>query len=200
MKLTVSILVLLTGSAAAEGVTLSPVAPHEAPNVVGSEAVCKDTNDRLRVSKTKLDGHEVQVLHQCGATDLGAELAFETKDGWRFFDGGLIAYQAGNMTDAPLHVSLLSETTSLAKLKSRKVLVHRVDTSHRAIRSDGTVESETRKSHVDVCAFDKDGGPSCGSAEVDCPETGCRAPEIIKDSLWLHAKGGRKKFTITNAK
>jgi hypothetical protein len=99
------------------------------------------------------------------------------------------------MSDAPLHVSLLGETTTVTKLKSRKVLLHRVDTAHRSIRSDGSVESEMHMSHVDVCAYDKE-VPSCGSAEVECPVTGCKAPEIVKGALWLHAKGGRKKFKI----
>ena len=168
MKLTVPILLLLTGSAAAEKVTLQPVAASKEPRVVGSQAVCKDENDFLRTSRTKLDGHEVLLLTDCARAH--SQIAFQTKDGWRMF----VTSPAGGFA-------------SIVKWKKRSLLLHRVDSY---------VSPDKSTSHVDLCAYDKDGAPSCGSAEVECPETGCRDPEIVKSALWLHAKGGRKRFPI----
>jgi hypothetical protein len=168
VKLTVLILVLLTGSAAAEKVTLQPIAASKEPRVVGSVAVCKGDNDFLRSSRTKLDGHEVLLLSDCAGAH--SQIAFETKDGWRMF----ATSPAGGFA-------------SILKWRKRNLLLHRVDRY---------VSPESSTSHVDLCAYGKDGVPSCGSAEVECPETGCRDPEIIKSALWLHAKGGRKRFPI----
>jgi hypothetical protein len=172
VKLTVPILLILTGSAAAEGVTLSAVPASSAPHVVGSEAVCKDTGDRLRITKTKLEGHEVEVLRTCAQAS--TRIAFQTKDGWTEYDAG--AGTTGR-----------HESTTFEKIGKRRFLVHRVDTY---------VSNESATSRFDLCAYDKSGAPQCGAVEVECPETGCQEPAILKGALWLHAKGGRKKFPI----
>ncbi|HUS31076.1 MAG TPA: hypothetical protein VMZ53_21345 [Kofleriaceae bacterium] len=169
MKRTVPILLLLCGSASADTLTLAPVPSASEPNVVGSKAVCKGDNDFLRVARTKLDGHEVLVLGDCAGTH--SYLALETKSGWTRF------------VSAPGWGSVTS-----TKLKKRDVLLHRIDTY---------VDQDKSTSRVDLCVYDdKAGTPSCGSAEVECPETGCREPEIIKGALWMHAAGGRKRFLI----
>ena len=168
MKLTVPILLLLTGSAAAEKVTLQAVPASNEPKVVGSQAVCKSDNDFLRIARTKLDGHEVLLLSDCARAH--SQLAFETKSGWHLFAS-----------------DPYGGTTSIVKVRKRNVLLHRADTYG---------DRDTSMTRVDLCAYDKEGAPACGSAEVQCPETGCRDPEIIKGALWLHAKGGRKRFPI----
>jgi hypothetical protein len=169
VKLTVPILLFLTGSAAAESVTLHDVAASSAPHIVGSEAVCKAADDRLRMQKLKLDGHEVQILRTCKAGS--SRIAFETKDGWRERVSG----PADGM-----------ELTSIVKIGKRRVLLHRMD---RRVSDDKTT------SRIDVCSY-KDDVPQCGVLEVECPETGCREPSVVKGALWLHAKGGRKRFPI----
>jgi hypothetical protein len=169
VKLTVLLLLALGGTAAGENLTLSAVPASAEPNIAGSAAVCKD-GDRLRlVSRMKLDGHEVQLLRECDGDH--EKLAFETKDGWREFDSGAIGG---------------SEQTTFSTLKKRRMLMHRIDTR----------DGDTSHSRVDLCGYDKSGAPQCGTASVECPETGCQEPTILKGALWLHAKGGRQRFPI----
>jgi len=160
---------VLVGSAHAENLTLSAVPSSSEPNIAGSAAVCKD-GQRLRlISRLKLDSHEVQLLRECDGDHV--KIAFETKDGWREFDSGPMGF---------------SESTTFTKVKNRRVLMHRVDTR----------DGDTSHSRVDLCGYDKAGVPQCGSASVECPETGCQEPSILKGALWLHAKGGRQRFPI----
>jgi hypothetical protein len=174
VKLTVSILMFLTGSAAAERLTLATVPATPAPRVVGSKAVCKDANDFLRMTRTKLDGHEVGILLECDQAH--TQIALETKDGWTRFASGAVG---------------MREITKITKFGKRRVLVHRIDT-----RVNDDAETHHDTSRFDVCTYDKADAPTCGSVEVDCPETGCQEPSFLKGALWLHAKGGRKRFPI----
>lgn len=170
VKLTVPLLLALTGSAAADNLTLSAIPSSAEPNIAGSAAVCKDGDHLRLVSRMKLDGHEVQQLRECDG-DHDEKFAFETKDGWREYDGGSIGG---------------SESTTFMTLKKRRMLMHRSDTR----------AGERATQRVDLCAYDKAGAPQCGSASVECPETGCQEPAILKGALWLHAKGGRQRFPI----
>jgi hypothetical protein len=166
------ILIFLTGTASAGTVTLSPVpATESVPSVVGSYAVCKDATVHVRVERLELQGHEVDVMRDCDQAHV--LIALQTKAGWTLYTGG-----------APG-----SEQSSFATVKKKRALLHRTDTS------TGSGDSLHVISRVDVCTYD-DSIPKCGAVSVECPETGCKAPEILKGALWLHAKGGRQKFTI----
>ena len=112
MKLTFSILVFLTSTAAAGTVTLQTVSSATvAPKLVASEALCTDDADRIRTTRSKFAGHEVAVLHQCGMSDENTELAFELGDGtFRTYTSGEIAYRAANMTEASMDITLLTES------------------------------------------------------------------------------------------
>jgi hypothetical protein len=149
-------------------------------------------DDGLRVSaRRRLAGHDVRVLHECGSSDGAARLALGVDDRWRVFASALIAYRGANMTDAPLHVTLVGEHDTFAKLGTRRVWLHRTDTLHRAIRMDGSVESEKRERRVDVCSY-ADGEPTCSFAIVECPSAGCRAVTLRDRAVWI----GAEKFTL----
>lgn len=177
VKLTFSILVFLTSTAAAEKLTLSAVpAVDGPPSVVGSYAVCKDTSSHIRTARLDVQGHEVDMLTDCARTH--SQIALQSKTGWFVFASGDVG----------------SESTTFASIQKKRALLHRIDTS------SGEGDALRRASRIDVCTFNDKDIPLCGAVEVECPETGCKVPEIVKGALWLHAKGGRKKFTIEQAK
>jgi len=169
VKLTVPILLTLAGSASAENLTLSSVPSSDEPDIAGSAAVCKDGNRLRLISRLKLDGHEVQVLRECDGHH--AKIAFETKSGWHEFDS--VDINGG-------------EQATITKLKNRRVLMHQIQTR----------DGDTTTHRVELCGYGKDGIPECGFVQVECPETGCQEPTILKGALWLHAKGGRQRFPI----
>lgn len=182
----------LTRVASADSIVLSPIV-DDAPAMTGS---CVDGGGLSEKKRVRLDGHTVRVVDECGSTDLNARLVFEVDGGWRTYTSAIIAYQGANMTDAPLHISLLLEHTSFITLAGkRRALVHRVDTLHREIRMDGTIESTSRESRVDVCVYN-DGIPACGYAEVECPKKGCKAPDLSHGAVALYARTGRKEFSV----
>lgn len=148
-------------------------------------------DDGLQVaSRSQLSGHDVRVLHECGSSDGASRLALRTDDGWRVFYGELIAYRGANMTDAPLHVTLLAEHDSLATIAGQRIWLHRTDTRHRNIRMDGTIDGDRRVRRVDICRF-VDGEPVCGSATVTCDKR-CPDPRIRDGALWFAGQ----RFTL----
>jgi hypothetical protein len=170
-----------TGIAHAGGtVKLSPLdtAATTAPRVVNSSLQCDKPDARVRATRLTFDDHEVNVLREC-SKDIKTprtQLVFESKD------GKYQSYWSGT--------GQWSEQLVIGKLKDgRHALLHRIDT-------DAAGETDV-KGRVDVCAYDKAGALGCGFVEFDCPETGCKEPEILKGALWVHAKGGRKRFPIT---
>lgn len=141
---------------------------------------CTAQKAHTRWTTTKLESRVVEVLHECG-DDGHTQLAFEAKDAAK----GVHLYTSAAIGAKGLQ--LYSEQVTIGKLKGgKKALLHRVDVRH----------DDRTDSRIDVCTFDTDGTPTCGFAEVTCPETGCKEPEIIKGALWIHAKDGRKRYVI----
>jgi hypothetical protein len=182
VKLTFAIVVFLGGTAAADSVTLSAVPTSEPLPLVSYWSACSANKQRVQTTKLTLDGHDVAVLHQCTTDPQVTEIAFEAANAttWHLFESGTVKS---------------SESTILSKLKDgRQALLHRLDSPIAGKDPDAPTLYSSR---VDICAYDKkSGAPQCGVVEVQCPETGCQKPEILKGSLWIHAKGGRKKFDI----
>ena len=189
---------LLTSSvAAADPLVLTLLREEAEPKLARSEVSCEPPQDHVLVKQLRFAGHDVRVLHECGSSDTNTKLAFRSEDGWRIHPSSIISYRAANMTDAPLHITLLGEHVRFAKLAGdRRVLLHRVDTRHRNIRMDGSIESETRMSHVDVCAYDGDGDPVCSFAIVECPAKGCRPVDVSRGTIILETKDGPREFPV----
>lgn len=178
------LLVLLSSVATAEPLTLS----GRLDDTIVETARC---DDGLQVTaRLRLSSHDVRELHECGSSDLTSRLALHTEDGWRVFNGELISYAGANMTDAPLHITLLAEHDAFATLAGQRVWLHRTDTRHRNIRMDGTVDEERRVRRIDVCRY-LDGEPVCGFASVTCGNT-CPVPRVRDGALWL----GAQRFTL----
>ncbi|HSD86512.1 MAG TPA: hypothetical protein VLB44_03320 [Kofleriaceae bacterium] len=179
MKITICALLLLAGTAFADNkLQLSRVGPAEpAPTIASSVSKCA-SNEHTRWIEVKLDARKVELLHECGSADAHAKLAFEAKDG-----KGVHVYTSAVLDK----IQWPPEVMTIGKLKGgKKALLHRVDLR---------IEDQAT-SRIDVCTFDSDGMPKCGHAEVTCPETGCKPPEIMKGALWIHAKDGRKRYVI----
>ena len=200
MKITVPLVLCLSGSAAAQPLTLTPVAaPTQAPRIVFNEEQCSGQNDRIRPTRRGLGKRRVSVLHQCGASDVNAELAFEGKgknDGWQIWTSALIAYHGANMTDAPLHVKLIDEEITFGTIDADPgALVYRVETLYENVRSDGSVEDSHRRTDLDVCVL-RDGNPWCGHTSYVCAPSGCGKPLLKQGVLSFVSKQGRERLTI----
>jgi hypothetical protein len=180
VKITIWWLLLTGGTAFADStLQLERLEPAEpAPDLADSASKCA-SSEHTRWAEAKLDARRVVVLHECRGSESHTVLAFDAKDGPRMH-----LYTSAVIGDLRWPTELLS----IGTLKGgKKTLLHRIDTP----------DADQTDSQIDVCTFDSDGAPVCGSVEITCPETGCKPPEIIKGALWLHAQDGRKRYTIS---
>jgi len=204
VKITICSLLLLAGTAFADNkLQLARVGQAEpAPNIVLSYDKCDPRTDRIPQVRLKLDKRLVQVVHECGMSDQRTQLAFEAKnpdDGVQVYSSAIIAYAIPTLHDVRPSFLAVAEQSTFGKLKGgRHALLHRIDTAQRGVDVDGTRAAPDSRidSRVDVCTFDTDGTPMCGYVVVECPEMGCKPPELIKGALWIHTKDGRKRYVI----
>jgi len=103
MKITVPLVLCLTGSAALaepdEQFLVQLPKRTLIPRLVDDDVACTRADDRIRVDKTTLG--QVSVLHQCGADDVSAELAFDRHDGWQIYTSATIRFHDASSAAAP---------------------------------------------------------------------------------------------------
>jgi hypothetical protein len=174
------LLLLVTTTAVADPLQLTAAPPSSAyPELAANEAACNAPGDHphlLRTRHARIAGHDVEILHDCGTSDAMGHLAIRTKDGWTVIDGGVIAYQAGNMTDAPEHASLVDESLSTGTFDDGPAIVYQSTTLHRGIERSGHIAWERRQTDVTICTAGDD--VFCTRATYACPASGCVRPRF----------------------
>jgi hypothetical protein len=178
---------LVATTAAADPLELRPAPPPGAyPDLVASERACEADGDHaglLRIARAHLAGHDVDVLHECGSTDLMSKLAIRTPGGWTLIEGATVAYQEANMTDAPAHVSLLDESVSTGSFENgAPALVYRATRLHRGIDTRSRkVAWQHRTTELLICTTSDD--LRCARITYTCPPAGCVRPHFERGVL-----------------
>lgn len=149
------------GLADAEPLQMVPAPPGAEP--VTARRTCDDEGV-IRAARRVVGTVTALVVHDCGM-DAMTQMALHTSRGWFTSSSTMIAYVAGNMTEFPLHVTLVAERLSTGTLvDGTRAIIQTVETAQRT-------DAIERVLVVQICSADDE--PSCAFLRQSCGATAC---------------------------
>ena len=201
------LVLLVTASpavAAPEPIELSFAPLGELPSLAASEESCEYPG-WIQTRRRTISGVEIQSLHGCGATDETSELAIGSGGVWFMAPGTTVAYQAANMTEAPMHIRMLSDSLQRGTTADGSpAVVLRIDLRFAAIcMREGCADAAAwREQWVTVCPLatmqTREPFVACGSVRHRCPASGCREVTLARGTLAVFDEAGPRWFRLSD--